>query len=458
MKKLRGSVTPALLVITGTFVVVIYGLLLVLSTQLDFSHRQVASEMAVNIAEAGVNYYRWHLAHAPEDFQDGTGGSGPYVHDYLDPEGLTTGQYSLEITPPVNGSSIVTIVSTGWSTRFPNVKRTIRAQYGKPSLARFSFLVNASSWYGPGLTVNGEIHSNNGIRMDAVNTSVVTSHQTTYPCGSETGCNPSQSKPGVWGAGPNSSLWQFPVPPVNFASIAFDFDTMQEAADDNGHYLGASGAQGYHVIFNANGTYQINRVNTTNYYYGYASNDGCQRRYERIGSETVIGTYNVADNPILFAEDHLWVEGTVRGKITVAAVRFPIETNAMNIWIPNNLVYAAYDNTNNLGLVAQNDIYFARNIPEDFRVDGALLAQSGKIIRHGYINYGNCSAGSWSVKDSLTINGSLISFNKSYWNFGSGPSSGFVTRTINYDASLLLQPPPYFPTSGDYEFITWREE
>ena len=460
MKKLllRGSITPALIVMTGAFVVVIYGLLLVLSTQLDYSHRQVASEMSINIAEAGINYYRWHLAHAPEDFQDGTGAAGPYVHEYVDPEGLATGKYSLDITPPVNGSSIVTIRSTGWADRFPNVKRSVTAQYGKPSLARYSFLVNASSWYGTGLTVNGEIHSNNGIRMDAVNTSVVSSVQTTYPCGSETGCNPApQTKPGVWGGGSGSALWQFPVPPVSFAAIAFDFDAMQDAAIADGHYLGASGFQGYHIIFNANGTYQVRRVNTTNYYDGYTPDDLCQRRYQRIATESNVGTYNVSDNPIIFAEDRLWVEGVVKGKITVVAVRFPLETNNMDIWIPNNLTYVAYDQTNNLGLVAQRDIYFARNIPEAFRVDGALLAQKGKIIRHGYIS--GCGFDSThSVKDSLTLNGSIISYNKSYWNFGSSPSSGFITRTINYDASLLLQPPPYFPTSGDYEFITWKEE
>ena len=41
-------------------------------------------ERALQIAEAGIDYYRWHLAHSPTDFQDGTGVPGPYVHDFRD--------------------------------------------------------------------------------------------------------------------------------------------------------------------------------------------------------------------------------------------------------------------------------------------------------------------------------------------------------------------------------------
>ena len=50
----HGSITPPLLIVGGVFVVIIYALLLMLSLQLDFSHRQTASEEALYIAEAGV--------------------------------------------------------------------------------------------------------------------------------------------------------------------------------------------------------------------------------------------------------------------------------------------------------------------------------------------------------------------------------------------------------------------
>ena len=73
-------------------------------------------EMAFQIADAGVNYYRWHLAHDNFDYYDGNGTStpGPYVHDYKDKDGNIIGHFSLDITPPPVGSSIVTVQSTGW--------------------------------------------------------------------------------------------------------------------------------------------------------------------------------------------------------------------------------------------------------------------------------------------------------------------------------------------------------
>lgn len=455
MKK-SGSITPAVLVVTSAFLIVIYGLLGLLVMQVDFSNRALGSEKALSLAEAGVNYYRWHLAHDPADFTNGTGLPGPYVKEVLDPSGGVLGSYSLEIDPPASGSAIVTIRSTGIPRGQENVTRTITAQYGRQSLARFSFLQNAASWYGTGITVNGDIHSNTGIRMDGINLSRVTSSNTTYTCGSETGCSPSQNRPGVWGSGPNQSLWEYPVPTVDFNAISFDFAQMRTSAQTGGLYLGPSNRSGYRIIFNSDGSFNVRRVNSTNSYNGYDGETGCAARQQRIGTETNITTSNIATDPIIFVEDNLWVEGTVSGKVTVVAARFPVQTSSTDLWILNNLRYLAYDGNHRLGLISQGNIYFGRDIPTNFTVDGALMAQKGKIIRHGYLS--TCGGTTNAVRNSLTINGAIISFMKSYWNFGSPPTSGFITRNINYDTRLLYEPPPYFPVTGDYEFVSWKEE
>jgi hypothetical protein len=55
----------------------VFGWLVMLaSMQYDFALRSNAYEQSLSIAEAGINYYRWHLAHSPQDYTDGTGGSG----------------------------------------------------------------------------------------------------------------------------------------------------------------------------------------------------------------------------------------------------------------------------------------------------------------------------------------------------------------------------------------------
>jgi len=461
-----GSVTPALLVIAGAFMVVIYGIILALSLQLNFSNRDIALDQSLYIAEAGVNYYRWHLAHEPEDFQDGTGGPGPYVHTYTDPQGAEVGEFSLEIVPPEDGSSIVTIRSTGRTNDFPGISRTVEVQYGRPSFANYSFLSNASTWYGTNITVNGNIHSNNGIRMDGTNTGQVTSAKETYMCGTETGCFPPTEQPGVWGSGGDQSLWQFPVTPIDFGATSFDFAQMRTGAQNSGVYLPESGDSGYHVTFTAE-TVTIAKVTATGFINGYLppgqglgqqGQGGCRRRFQLIENETPVGTFNLSDTPIIFAEDNLWVEGNIDGRITVVAAGFPVTSSKKNIWIRGNITYADQDGSDILGLIAQNDIYFARDLPDDFRIDAALMAQGGQIVRHGY--WSGCGGPTNSIRNSLTINGSLISFNKSFWNYTSGGEiiSGFIARTINYDGGLLFSPPPFFPTAGEFEFITWREK
>ena len=454
----RGSISIMVLIFGMVFAVSIGGLVLVSLTQLTASTRTEMYERALTIAQSGAEYYRWHLAHDPLDFADGTGQEGQtYVHPISDPYGNTEGTFSLEITPPTPGSSTVTIESQGWLASYPDIKRTVKARYGIPSLARFSFLHNANVWFGSGITINGQILSNGGIRMDGVNNSTVQSSKATYTCGSETGCGSPQTKPGVWGGGGPTELWEFPVPQLDFNALIIDFSNMKAASEADGVYLGPSGSYGYHLIFNNNGTVTIRTVTGALNRRGWSVENSCENLYQQISSEVNVGTYTLSEKPIFFIEDHIWVDGVVNGRATVVAARFPIDVYNMNIWINNNLTYIAKDGHSSLGLFAQNDIYYALNIPNNFEINAALLAQKGHIIRHHY-GYSNCSNYANKVRNNLTIYGSVISNKKSYWNYGTGPSSGFVTRTITYDPNLYFDAPPYFPAQGEYEFISWEEE
>ena len=86
-------------------------------------------EQAFEIAEAGADYYRWHLAHAAADFQDGTATSGPYVHDYFDKSGTKIGTFFLarpslrpcELTLPL----IPTIVGCSKRSETQNTQRGV---------------------------------------------------------------------------------------------------------------------------------------------------------------------------------------------------------------------------------------------------------------------------------------------------------------------------------------------
>ena len=452
----RGSISLLVLIFGMVFTITIGGLALYAGTQYTSAVRTESYEQALSIAQAGAEYYRWHLAHDPKDFTDGTGSPGPYTHAMTDPYGNTDGMFRLTIDPPALGSTIVQITSEGWLTSHPETIRTVKTRYGIPSLAKYAFLHNANVWFGSKITIHGPIFSNGGIRMDGDHDSTVESAKDTYTCGSETGCNPPQTKPGVWGSGGPQSLWQYPALSVDFTSVGLDFAQMRTAAQQSGTYLAPSGSPGHHIIFNSDGTYTVNQVTTTSTVKGWSVETGCETTNQVIKTETTVGTYQIQTKPIIFSENHLWIEGTVNGKVTVAAARFPLDINTMNIWIRNNITYLAKDGQSKLGVIAQNNIYFPLSIPQNYEINAALFAQKGRVLRHHY-KYTGCKQYNEAVRQNLLIYGSVISNQKSYWNygqgsagFGSGPVSGFSQREIIYDPTFYYDPSPYFPSPGEY--------
>jgi hypothetical protein len=261
----------------------------------------------------------------------------------------------------------------------------------------------------------------------------------------------------VWGSGGPQELWEFPVDWVDFGAINVDFATMNQAAVDMGSRYGPSAYRGYHVVFVNDGTANVYEVRTTNYYRGY-DNGSCSNLYQRISTESLLASHNLAEDNVLFFEDTVWVEGVVKGNVTLIAAIPPYDSNNEDMWIKNNVTYLAKDDNNHLALIAQRNIYFAKDLPQTFEIDAAMMAKSGKIIRHNYA-VGSCGSYSNAIRQRLIIYGSIISSQKSYWNWGSSPlTSGFTTRDVTYDTSLYLEPPPYFPAAGDYEIISWEEK
>ncbi|HPN89269.1 MAG TPA: hypothetical protein PLK22_00475, partial [Candidatus Paceibacterota bacterium] len=150
------------------------------TANLKLTNQAVIREKALQIAEAGIDYYRWHLAHNKTDFQDGTGAPGPYVHDFADRTGEVVGQFTLDITPPSLGSTLVTINSTGEVDGFPDLTRTIEVKMAVPSFAKYALLANAVMRFGQGTETFGPVHSNEGIRFDGLAHNIVTSAKADY--------------------------------------------------------------------------------------------------------------------------------------------------------------------------------------------------------------------------------------------------------------------------------------
>lgn len=404
-------------------------------------------ETAFQIAEAGVNYYRWHLAHNKEDYKDGTASSGPYVHIYEDKNGTPIGRFSLNIIPPPIGSSVVTIESTGWLDSQPGSRRTIRARVGFPALTDYAILTNSDIWIGDTERTHGKFHANGGIRYDGIGDAPITSALPTYICKEHHGCG-NQEKPGIWGTGGPQSFWNFPVPAKDFSAVTTKLADIRTGArpENGGIYLSSSGKSGWRIRFRSDAKIDVAKVNSVNCYNGKDVDSNKYVNYcidiKTVGTTV---TYNMPTSSFIYAEDMVWVDGVVNGRATIGTA------TGKSIIINGNLTYYAKDGNHTLGLVAEQNILVPYNSPEDLEIDAAMLAQNGAAKRYYYPG---------NKRDNLIVYGSVISSGVWTWSWSSGGGvivSGYVNTSMTYDTNLTYGPPPGFPVGSEYNLISWEE-
>ena len=432
-------------------------------------------ELAFRIAEAGIEYYRWHLAHAPSDYRDGTNQPGPYVHNYYDKSGALIGTFSLDITAPPVGSTIVKIRSTGTIAGLTNLSKIVEVKLAKPSFAKYAIVTNDNARFGVGTEIFGPIHSNGGIRFDGIAHNIVTSAVANYDDPDHTGANefgvhthvdpvdplpPAAvpNRPDVFVAGRT-----FPVPAVDFANITSTLSQIKAAAIASGSYSGPSGAQGYEIVLKTNDVFDLYRVNTL-----VAAPSNCTNIQNQTGwgtwsvnTRTLLnGNKPIPANGLIFLEDNVWVRGTISSaRVTIASGRFPVNPSTYSsITVNSDLAYTNYDGQDALSLISQNDINIGMVSDDDLRIDGALVAQNGRVGRYYYRPPGGgqnrCSP--YHVRTTLTTFGMIGSYIR--YGFAYTDNTGYTNRTLNYDTNLLYAPPPSFPSTSDgYQQISWQE-
>ncbi len=431
-------------------------------------------ELALQIAEAGLDYYKWRLAHFPDDLQDGTGGPGPYVHDYSDPEGGVIGQFSLDISGESQCGVVhaVEIVSTGIDASNPGTskQRTVYGKYARPSVAEYAYILNSNVWAGSDRNITGPYHSNGGIRMDGTNNSLVTSGQTDWLCTSSFGCSPNQTVDGVYGTGPNSTLWSFPAPPIDFVGLTIDLINIKALAQSDGLYFGVVAGDtdevGYRFDFQGDGSVNVYHVTDTDWVWGYHSSSGdWERDYDIIDTEVFLGNFVIpADCGLIFAEGKVWIEGVISGKVTIASANVITPGVETDLILHDNITYTTYDGTDGLTAIGERSVYVPLLSPNNMEVNGIFIAQNGNFGRNYYTTSGSRDVpsmyNSYVQQDNLTINGSIVSNGRvgTRWTCGGTYCSGYASRVNTYDRDLATSPPPLTPyVSDDFRFIEWLE-
>ena len=467
-KSLQGMLLVQVAIWSAIGAVFIAGFVGWANVNLQLTRQTAFREEAIGIAEAGIDYYRWHLAHAPQDYQDGTGGAGPYAHIFYDKDGNVLGNFTLTITAPILGSSLVTVQSKGTASSSEGTPRTIKVQLAKPSFAKYAVAANENMRFGSGTEVFGPIHSNNGIRFDGLAHNLITSAVGTYDDPDHSGANefgvhthlapvdplPPAAVPArtdVFIAGR-----QFPVPAVDFAGITADLSQIKTDAQASGFYRSASGSLGYHVVLQTDDTFKLYKITSLR-----SPPSGCSNGLSQSGwgtwsvnNQSLLGTYAIPANGLMFLEDNVWVDGQINtARLTIAAATFPDNpATRKSITVNTNLLYTNYDGQDVLALISQQNINVGLYSDNIFRIDAALIAQNGRAGRYYY----SSSCGSNYVRNTLTLYG-MIGTNQRY-GFAYTNGTGYTTRDIIYDANLLYGPPPSFPlTSDQYQVISWEE-
>src|SRR4030042_3165454 len=140
--KNKGSALIFIIIVSAIGATILLGLATFIVSQDRSSRNTSAREQAFGVAEEGVYWYRWYLAHMVEGKTAGEidefwtsgspiGVSVPYEVEVDDPSGGAIGKYKIEVTAPPAGSSIVTVKFTGWTYNDTDTKRIIQVRFRK---------------------------------------------------------------------------------------------------------------------------------------------------------------------------------------------------------------------------------------------------------------------------------------------------------------------------------------
>ncbi len=151
------------------------------------------------------------------------------------------------------------------------------------------------------------------------------------------------------------------------------------------------------------------------------------------------------------------LSGRSHGRVTIASLVISGKTNMGEIWLDDDFKYTDDPRTvpgarNISGLVATNEIYITDNTPNrsDIVVQAACFS-----LNYGFGAY---KYDTRPVSGMIYLLGGIVQKNR----LAVGTFSGTTIKTgfgksYRYDTRLYTDAPPFYPTTGLYEIISWRE-
>jgi hypothetical protein len=445
------------LAVLAVVTVIFSGMITFVASSVRYSLSAQPREGALQIAESGLYAYRWYIAHQVDGktaeevsafWQDsvnpprGSAGAdgvcgtadddGRYEEDY-DANGVQ-GTYSVCVTLPAPGETAAYVESRGWTAKKPNQQRTVRMRLRRPPWSEFALLAHSDIEVSSGTTVGGGVHANSGLRVEGVVDGLSSSSVTTYDYGGST-------EDGVWTNGTESSVFvggkKFPVPVQDFNSVVVAFAQIQAASDAQFSLPTKAGGQGWHLIFNADGTadlYWVKKYDNSTKEISYKAKD---YKFEQ--------TLTLTDTNAIYVRNDIWIEGVVdSGKQVTVGAHHNGGGRNHSIYINGDIVYEDQVSGTILGLAAEEDVEVIAD-PDTggdsiLNIHAAMLAQNGRVGRSAY---GTTLAG-------VNVLGAIAT----YQDFGFADTTSVM---IDYDTNLLFNAPPFFPTGSSYVIDEWEE-
>jgi len=218
--------------------------------------------------------------------------------------------------------------------------------------------------------------------------------------------------------------------------VPANLNPLKTAAQNGGKYY--TGPDSLYLDFQANG----------------------QVKYRRGGEATWSSEplSSFAPNGVIYIEGgNVHVKGTVNGKITVGAGGQSAAPKEGNIYIDDDLTYYEHPKKGTddmLGLVAENNILIADNADTrgDLSIHATMFSRFGGFTAENYNNR--------PIEGSIKLVGGIQHAKRGPVGTFSGTPpkkvSGY-TKNYKYDARLMYDAPPYFPTTGNFEIVSWFE-
>jgi hypothetical protein len=462
----KAAITLYFLVFSFFFLILLAGLLSFILIQLKAINQKIAWQQAFEIAEAGLNYYQWCL-------NNGVSQNCQTEKEYQDAFGNAIGKFQISSEETMSCGSLTSrkIVSTGFTYKYPNLKRKISVFYGRESVAKYSYILDSNVWIGSDHEIKGPYHSNGGIRMDGENQSTVSSALSEWVCTDSFGCSPCPTSagckiknnqcycPGVFTTTnvSNPQLFVFPYSSFDFTGVTVDLAQIKNIAKSYGIYLQPSKninsqGKGYHLIFKDNGTVEVRIITKLSPTYAYSLEEGWHYDYFTISQEYTFATYSLSPScPLIFVEDNLWPEGKIKGKVTLASANLIDPNLDTDVILQNNIDYTLKDGSDGLTLISERNILISPNSPDQMELRGIFIAQKGRFGRNHYPG---------NIKNKLEIVGSIVSKGRvgTQWVSGSQVVSGYLKRETSIDPYLLYLPPAFTPNfSQEFKLIKWEE-